>query len=53
MTTNVLVVEDDLEINELLGEYLALENLGYLKATTGQAGIHLARRSIRMPSFWI
>jgi len=43
MTTNVLVVEDDLEINELLGEYLALENLGYLKATTGQAGIHLAQ----------
>ena len=43
MSTTVLVVEDDLEINELLGEYLALEDMGYLKAATGQAGIHLAQ----------
>ena len=43
MSTTVLVVEDDLEINELLGEYLALEGLRYLKAATGQAGIHLAQ----------
>jgi DNA-binding response OmpR family regulator len=43
MSTTVLVVEDDLEINELLGEYLALEDMRYLKAATGQAGIHLAQ----------
>jgi CheY-like chemotaxis protein len=42
MSTTVLVVEDDLEINELLGEYLALENIKYLQATTGQGGIHIA-----------
>ena len=34
--------EDDLEINELLGEYLGLENIKYLQATTGQGGIHQA-----------
>jgi DNA-binding response OmpR family regulator len=43
MNAKVLVIEDDLEINELLGEYLALENMRYLKATTGQSGVHLAR----------
>ena len=43
MNAKVLVIEDDLEINELLGEYLALENMRYLKATTGQTGVHLAR----------
>ncbi len=42
MATQVLVVEDDLEINELIGEYLALESISYLQATTGQAGIHQA-----------
>ena len=42
MSTTVLVVEDDLEINELLGEYLGLENIKYLQATTGQGGIHQA-----------
>jgi CheY-like chemotaxis protein len=42
MTTKVLVVEDDQEINELLGEYLALENIQYLSATTGKEAIHLA-----------
>jgi DNA-binding response OmpR family regulator len=42
MKTTVLVVEDDLEINELLGEYLSLENIQYLQATAGQAGIYLA-----------
>ena len=42
MDTRVLVIEDDLEINELLGEYLKLEKIGYLQALTGQAGIHLA-----------
>jgi CheY-like chemotaxis protein len=40
--TTVLVIEDDLEINELLGEYLALENIRYLQAVTGQSGIHQA-----------
>ena len=42
MSTTVLVIEDDLEINELLGEYLALENIRYVQAETGQAGIHQA-----------
>ncbi|HUO08888.1 MAG TPA: response regulator [Phycisphaerae bacterium] len=42
MSTTVLVVEDDLEINELLGEYLSLENIKYLQATTGNAGIYQA-----------
>jgi len=42
MNTTVLVIEDDLEINELLGEYLSLENIRYLQATSGQAGIHQA-----------
>jgi DNA-binding response OmpR family regulator len=42
MSTTVLVVEDDLEINELLGEYLSLENIKYLQATTGHSGIHQA-----------
>ncbi len=40
--TKVLVVEDDLEINELLGEYLALENIQYVQAVTGHGGIHQA-----------
>lgn len=40
--TTVLVIEDDQEINELLGEYLALENIRYLQALTGQSGIHQA-----------
>src|SRR5438045_3005881 len=42
MSTTVLVVEDDHEINELMGEYLGLEGINYLQALTGQAGIHLA-----------
>ncbi len=42
MSTTVLVVEDDQEINELLGEYLALENIQYLSATSGKEAIHLA-----------
>jgi CheY-like chemotaxis protein len=42
MNTTVLVVEDDLEINELIGEYLGLENIRYLQATNGQGGIHQA-----------
>jgi len=42
MGTTVLVVEDDLEINELLGEYLSLENIKYLQATTGGEAIHQA-----------
>jgi len=44
MSTKVLVIEDDLEINELLGEYLGLEGIQYLQATTGEAGIHIAGR---------
>ena len=42
MSTTVLVIEDDLEINELIGEYLALEDIRYLQAETGQSGIHQA-----------
>jgi CheY-like chemotaxis protein len=37
--TTVLVIEDDQEINELLGEYLTLENVQYAQALTGKAGI--------------
>ena len=44
----VLVVEDDLEINELLGEYLALENIQPLSATTGKDGIRLRTPNTRM-----
>ena len=43
MATNVLVIEDDQEINALIGEYLGLENVGYHRATSGQDGISLAR----------
>ncbi len=43
MATTVLVVEDDLEINELIGEYFALENIKPLQAPTGKGGIHLAQ----------
>jgi len=43
MATTVLVVEDDLEINELIGEYFALENIKPLQAPTGKLGIHLAQ----------
>ena len=42
MSTHVLVVEDDQEINELLGEYLALENIHPLAATSGKEALHLA-----------
>lgn len=35
----VLVIEDDQEINELLGEYLTLEQIGYTPALTGRAGL--------------
>jgi len=43
MAATVLVVEDDLEINELLGEYLSLEKINYLKATSGKDGLDLAQ----------
>lgn len=49
MNTTVLVIEDDLEINELLGEYLALEKIRYLKATTGEQGIYWRGWRNRMP----
>jgi two-component system, OmpR family, alkaline phosphatase synthesis response regulator PhoP len=44
MDTKVLVIEDDLEINELIGEYLSLESIGYIKAVTGKEGLALAER---------
>ena len=37
--TTVLVIEDDQEINELLGEYLTLEQIRYAQALTGKAGL--------------
>jgi DNA-binding response OmpR family regulator len=37
--TTVLVIEDDQEINELLGEYLTLEQIRYIQALTGKAGL--------------
>jgi DNA-binding response OmpR family regulator len=42
METSVLVVEDDVEINELLGEYLSLEGMKYLQALSGKAGAEQA-----------
>jgi CheY-like chemotaxis protein len=42
METSVLVVEDDVEINELLGEYLSLEGIKYLQALSGKAGAEQA-----------
>ncbi len=45
METRVLVIEDDQEINELLGEYLSLEGIGYEKALNGEQGIRLANGS--------
>ena len=42
MSTNVLVVEDDPEISELIGEYLALENIQPIAALNGKAGISMA-----------
>ena len=43
--TKVLVVEDDQEINELLGEYLSLEELKYLQALNGKTALQLATAS--------
>lgn len=48
MDKSVLVVEDDIEINELLGEYLALEGLGTLKVFDGQSA--LAKLGTDLPS---
>ena len=42
---NVLVVEDDVEINELLGEYLTLEGLGSVSALDGRTALDLANAS--------
>lgn len=39
MAKTVLVVEDDVEINELLGEYLALEEMTYVAAFRGKDGM--------------
>ena len=40
--TTVLVIEDDQEINELLGEYLTLEQIGYVSALNGTVGLEQA-----------
>ncbi len=42
METKVLVVEDDVEINELLGEYLSLEDIKYVQALDGKAALQQA-----------
>jgi DNA-binding response OmpR family regulator len=39
----VLVIEDDHEINDLLGAYVQLGGLGYRAAFDGAAGLRLAR----------
>ncbi len=39
MEYEVLVVEDDVEINELLGEYLGLEGMGYVPAFDAHAAL--------------
>ena len=41
---DVLVVEDDAEINELVGAYVQLAGFGYSAALNGNAGIDEARR---------
>jgi DNA-binding response OmpR family regulator len=45
MDTKVLVVEDDQEINELLGEYLALEHFQYTQALSGRAALDAVQQS--------
>ena len=42
MEHKVLVVEDDQEINELIGEYLGLEHLGAVAALDGKSGLEKA-----------
>ncbi len=44
MAKKVLVIEDDVEINELIGEYLSLEEMTYLSAFTGKAGLDMVAR---------
>jgi len=40
---DVLVIEDDRQINELVGEYVRLAGLGYRAALDGASGLRLAR----------
>ncbi len=44
MLAKVLVIEDDREINELLGECLAMDGYTYLSAVNGTTGVTLARQ---------
>ncbi|MEI8197291.1 MAG: response regulator [Phycisphaerae bacterium] len=48
MEKSVLVVEDDVEINELLGEYLSLEGLETVKVFDGQTA--LSKLGTELPS---
>jgi DNA-binding response OmpR family regulator len=43
---NVLVVEDDPEINELVGAYVKLSGFGYRVAMDGAAALRLAREQL-------
>ncbi|MDC9719499.1 MAG: response regulator transcription factor [Gammaproteobacteria bacterium] len=42
MTTRILLVEDDQELNELLSEFLALENFEVEQAFDGEHGLNMA-----------
>lgn len=46
MGEKVLVIEDDVEINELLGEYLGLEGLQYIAAVDGDSGLKKAQADL-------
>lgn len=40
---DILVIEDDREINELVGAYVQLAGLGYRRAIDGESGLRMAR----------
>ena len=42
MTTRILLIEDDQELNELLSEFLALENFEVDQAFDGEQGLNMA-----------
>ena len=42
MTTRILLIEDDQELNELLSEFLALENFEVDQAFDGEKGLNMA-----------
>ena len=42
MTTRILLIEDDQELNELLSEFLSLENFHVDQAFDGEQGLNMA-----------